>query len=64
MNKCNLESCTGTAIIEWERDFFQGMNKTKTEILDYIIENSQTLREYFCSEVCPVAKFRRKYERK
>jgi hypothetical protein len=61
--KCNLESCTGTAVIEWERDFFHGLNQSREELLDYIKENGQTLREYYCQNVCPVARFNRKYQK-
>jgi hypothetical protein len=63
MNKC-LDNCTGTAVIEWEREFFEDLHESREKLLDYIIQNGQTLREHYCSEVCPVQKFRRKYERK
>jgi len=58
MNKC-LESCTGTAVIEWEQMILAEI--PKEERADYIIKNGHTLRDYYCSEVCPVAKFNRKY---
>lgn len=60
--KCNLESCTGLAVIEWEQEFFQGLHESREKLLDYIIKNGQTLREYYCSKICPVQRFRRKYE--
>jgi hypothetical protein len=58
MNKC-LESCTGTAIIQWESQILSHIPKERR--LVYIEENSPRLREIYCSEVCPVARFRRKY---
>jgi hypothetical protein len=58
--KCNLKSCTGTAIIEWEAQIISEIPREQR--LAYIEENSPRLREIYCSEVCPVAKFRRKYE--
>jgi hypothetical protein len=61
MNKC-LESCTGIGVIEWERDALQDIPENQR--IAYIEQNAQKLREQYCSEVCPVAKFRRKYERK
>jgi len=61
MNKCNLESCTGTAVIEWEQMILAEV--PKEERADYVIKYGRELREYFCSEVCPVARFRRKYEK-
>ena len=62
-NLCNLTNCTGLAVIEWERYFFQGLHESREKLLDYIIQNGQTLREHYCSEVCPVSKFRRKYQK-
>ena len=61
-NLCDIANCTGTAVIEWEREFFEGLSKSKEDLLNYIIESGQTLREHYCQEVCPVARFRRKYE--
>jgi hypothetical protein len=61
MNKC-LESCTGMGIIEWESEILAQFPKEKRIL--YIENNGQKLREHYCSEVCPVQKFRRKYERK
>jgi hypothetical protein len=57
--KCNLESCTGTAIIEWEAQILSHIPKGRR--LVYIEQNSPRLREIYCSEVCPVAKFNKKY---
>ena len=62
MNKCNLESCTGTAIIQWESQMLSHIPREQR--LAYIEANSPRLREIYCSEVCPVAKFNRKYPRK
>ena len=58
--KCNLESCTGTGIIEWESAILESFPKEKRIL--YIENNAERLREQYCSEVCPVAKFRRRYE--
>jgi formate hydrogenlyase subunit 6/NADH:ubiquinone oxidoreductase subunit I len=60
MNKC-LESCTGTAIIEWEQMILAEV--PKEERVDYVIKYGHILRKQYCSEVCPVARFRRKYEK-
>jgi hypothetical protein len=61
MNKCNLESCTGTAVIEWEQMILAEV--PKEERVDYVIKYGHILRKQYCSEVCPVARFRRKYEK-
>jgi hypothetical protein len=60
MNKC-LESCTGLAVVEWEREFLASLNLSDEQLFDYIEKHSPEMREHYCSEVCPVAKFRRKY---
>jgi len=59
MNKC-LESCTGLAVIEWEQMILAEV--PHDERLEYVSQNAERLREHYCQEVCPVAKFRRKYE--
>jgi len=61
MKQCNLESCTGKGIIAWERDFFTAITQSRLNILDYVVTHGETLRDYYCSEVCPVAKFNKKY---
>ena len=61
MNKC-LESCTGLAVIEWEQMILAEI--PHDERVYFIEAHGQQLREQYCSEVCPVTKFRRKYERK
>jgi hypothetical protein len=59
MNKCNLESCTGTAVIEWESQMLSHIPREQR--FDYIEQNAERLREQYCREVCPVARFNRKY---
>jgi len=58
MNKC-LESCTGTAIIEWEQMILAEV--PKDERVDYVTKYGNILREQYCREVCPVARFNRRY---
>jgi hypothetical protein len=58
MNKC-LESCTGTAIIEWEQMILAEV--PKDERVDYVTKYGNILREQYCSEVCPVVRFNRRY---
>jgi hypothetical protein len=59
MNKC-LESCTGTAVIIWEREFLEQVPPHQR--IYYIEANGQQLRDFYCSEICPVQRFRRRYE--
>jgi hypothetical protein len=60
--ECNLENCTGIGIIEWESEILAQFPKEKRIL--YIENNAERLREQYCREVCPVTKFRRRYERK
>ena len=61
MNKC-LESCTGIGEIQFMELILQEV--PHDERVYFIEAHGQQLREQYCSEVCPVTKFRRKYERK
>jgi len=60
--KCNLESCTGIGEIQFMEAIL--VEILHDERVDYVTKYSHILREQYCSEVCPVQKFRRKYERK
>ena len=60
--KCNLESCTGIGEIQFMELILQEV--PHDERAGYVSQNAERLREQYCSEVCPVQKFRRKYERK
>ena len=62
MKQCYLVSCTGTVIISWESQILSHIPKERR--LKYIEENSPRLRELYCSEVCPVARFNKKYQTK
>ena len=59
MKQCYLVSCTGTVIISWESQILSHIPKERRLI--YIEQNSPRLRQIYCSEVCPVAKFNKKY---
>jgi hypothetical protein len=57
--KCNLESCTGTGIIQWME--LQLAEIPHDDRVTYVEQNARQLREQYCREVCPVAKFNRRY---
>jgi hypothetical protein len=58
-NLCDIANCTGTAIIEWEQMILAEV--PKEERVDYVIKYGHILRKQYCSEVCSVTKFDKKY---
>ena len=59
-NICEMAICTGIGEIQFIENLL--VDIPHDERLDYIEQNAERLRDVYCSEVCPVVKFRRKYE--
>jgi hypothetical protein len=60
-NLCKILNCTGKAVIEWEQEVLKQVPVNQR--IYYIEAHGQQLRDKYCSEVCPVQKFRRKYQK-
>jgi len=58
MNKC-LESCTGIGEIQFMEAIL--VEIPHDERADYVTKYGNILREQYCREVCPVARFNRRY---
>ena len=58
--KC-LEKCTGIGEIQFVEALL--VDIPREERLAYVEHEARKFREYYCQNVCPVSKFRRKYQK-
>jgi len=64
MITCELRTCTGRGVIDWEIEELRARCPDKLQRVQYIKQNAESLRQEYCENVCPVIKFNRRYERR